>query len=61
MPIREFRCPACKRKVEIRCKMDDDPAPPCCSCGEWMERIISQTQTPNVKDGTPTFHDRDSK
>jgi len=41
MPIYEFRCRACGKKVELLCPTDAQPGP-CAACGGRLERIMSR-------------------
>ncbi len=47
MPIYEFRCPKCRRTIELQKSIHDESAPICCEEGcdgqQEMERVISSS------------------
>lgn len=58
MPTYQFRCPKCRREIEIEKSIKDDTVPLCCSedCGAIeMEQMISRTSF--VLRGTGWFKD----
>ena len=60
-PIYAFVCPECEREKSIVSSITKNPTPPCCACGEWLVRVMSETGKPIVKDGTPDHYGRGSK
>jgi putative FmdB family regulatory protein len=45
MPIYEYECSKCKRRIEVICRISDMAKGQICDeCGEGMERIISLPQ-----------------
>jgi putative FmdB family regulatory protein len=43
MPIYEYKCLKCNRKLEVVQKFSDDPLTTCIECGGELKKLISNT------------------
>ncbi len=43
MPIYEYQCTECSKKIEVMQKMTDDPLKECGSCGGELKKLITST------------------
>ena len=43
MPIYEYQCTQCSKKIEVMQKMTDEPLTECGSCGGELKKLITNT------------------
>ncbi len=43
MPIYEYQCTKCSKKIEVMQKMTDEPLTECGSCGGELKKLITST------------------
>jgi len=64
MPVYEYRCPKCKKEIELTQRITEMQAPICCedNCNVEMTRMISTTSFSLKGSGwTPNFAEEKNK